>query len=120
MSARVIAFIVLCFACDQPTDYYLYTANPYEPQRDCVDSLVELDVEVGKDPGNGCAAVCVVGTDYDGGPLLFASTECGPAPHGADVSGSNVGCPAALAALSRADFCLDGGGSTNPLDAGAD
>jgi len=106
-------------ACDS-TSYYLYTAHQYEPALGCVDDLSAIDVDIGDDPGATCGAKCLTAPDDDGGVTVFASTMCGPTPVGADTSGVNPDCAPALAALARSDFCLDGGGSSNPLDASDD
>jgi hypothetical protein len=107
-------------SCDASSVYYLYYADAYEPTRDCIDSPAPLDVFSGTDPGSTCSVKCLSGIDDDGGAIVYTSTMCGPAPVGADTSGTSPMCPGALAALARGDFCLDGGGSTNPADAKAD
>jgi hypothetical protein len=127
--ARSLAVLVasaaaIAAACDA-TSYYLYTGHEYDAQRGCVSDLVAIDVDIGSDPGSACNPTCLTGPTYvvdggDGGVTVYATTMCGPTPAGADPSGGNPACPAALAALARQDFCLDGGGSTNPLDGGAD
>ena len=114
------ALLLLLAACDSGS-YYLYTGHAYEPQRDCVSDLVALDVEIGSDPGATCGAKCLAApNEVDGGVQVYATTMCGPTPAGADMSGTNPQCANALAAFNRGDFCLDGGGSMNPLDAGAE
>jgi hypothetical protein len=107
-------------ACDAGNDYYYY-GHQYEPGRDCLDQVAALDILAGNDPGSSCAATCVKGSDADGGTIVYATSMCGPPPVGADTTGTNALCPPALAALGRSDYCLDGGGSTNPQpDGGAD
>jgi hypothetical protein len=118
--SRARAFVVLaCLSCEEDSAY-LYLGNQYEPSRDCLDSVSSLDVLAGLPPDGSCGPLCVVGTDQDAGIPVFVSTMCGPPPIGADISGSNPQCPSALAALSRGDYCLDGGGSTNPRDSSAE
>ena len=112
------AAVVVLAACDA-TSYYLYTGHEYDPKRGCVDDVSAIDIDIGTDPGSSCGAQCLRISSGDAA-TIYATTMCGPAPVGADTSGSNGNCPAALAALARGDLCLDGGGSTNPLDAGSD
>ena len=111
----VVALALILAACDTGS-FYLYTGNQYDTAHDCVSDLVALDVESGNDPGSTCGAKCVVAPDG----IVYASTMCGPDPAGADVSGTNPQCARAIASLGRADFCLEGGTSTNPIDAGTD
>jgi hypothetical protein len=106
--ARVALFPLLA-ACDAG-GAYLYTGNRYDPQNDCLSTLMGLDVEEGTDPGSSCGAKCIAAKDVDGGAAVFISTMCGPAPYNADVSGSSPLCAPALAAQSRGAYC----------DAGAD
>lgn len=116
------ALLLFLAACDASGAAYLYTGNLYDPQRGCVSNLGIIDVMEGPDPGSGCGAKCLAAND--GGLPVYVTTMCGPTPIVADVSGSNPACTPALAALARGDFCLDGGGSTNPIndsgDAGPD
>jgi hypothetical protein len=111
------ALLLLLAGCDASAAY-LYTANVYDPQRDCVSSTQGIDFMEGTDPGSGCGAKCLAAND--GGLPVYVTTMCGPAPMVADVSGSNPACSSALAAFARSDICLDGGGSTNPPDASID
>jgi len=112
--------LALVLGCDAG-GAYLYTGHAYDPVRDCLSGVLGLDVLEGTDPGATCGAKCIAGKDADGGAEVFISTMCGPAPFNADVSGSSALCGPAFAAQNRADYCLDGGGSTNPLiEAGAD
>jgi hypothetical protein len=120
VSTRALAAVAIVLAACDAGGAYLYTGHEYEPQRDCVTDLLALDVLEGTDPGASCSPLCLAGKDFDGAVQVYASTMCGPPPPGADVSGSDPDCKPALAALARGDFCLDGGGSTNPLDGGAD
>lgn len=110
------ALFLLLAACDSGS-VYLYKGDLYDPQHDCL-SPTGMDVMEGTDPGSGCGAKCLAAND--GGLPVYVTTMCGPAPFVADVSGSNPACSRALAAFQRGDLCLDGGGSTNPLDASAD
>ena len=119
MRALAGAAIVFVFAACDATSYYLYTGHEYDPKRGCVNDLSAIDIDIGTDPGASCGAQCLHIAEGDAS-TIYATTMCGPAPAGADTSGSNGNCPAALAALARGDICLDGGGSTDPLDAGAD
>jgi hypothetical protein len=106
--------------CDAGNAYY-YFGHQYEPSRDCLDSVAELDILTGDDPGSSCASKCIKGTNGDGGVIVYATSMCGPPPVAADITGTNPLCSFALAAVGRGDYCLDGGGSTNPLeDSGAD
>ena len=104
--------LVFLLACDASGAAYLYSGNLWEPQRACVDMTSIIDVAEGTDPGSGCGAKCLAAND--GGLPVYITTMCGPPPIVADVSGSNPACAPALAAFARGDFCLDGGGSTNP------
>ena len=106
---RFVALAVALAACDAG-GAYLYTGNLYDPQNDCLGTLMGLDVEEGTDPGANCGAKCIAAKGGDGGAEVFISTMCGPAPYNADVSGSSPLCAPALAAQSRGAFC----------DAGAD
>ncbi len=108
--------LALVLACDDGS-FYAYVGNEYDPSRNCMDPSSALDVFTGSDPGAGCAVTCLTAPDFDGGVHVYVSTECGPTPPGADVSGTNALCTPALGAFGRDDLCLDGGGSTNPPDA---
>jgi len=107
--------LVLLLACDASGAAYLYSGNLWEPPRGCIDPTSIIDVAEGTDPGAGCAAKCLAASD--GGLPVYVTTMCGSPPIVANVSGSNPACAPALAAFARGDFCLDGGGSANPLDA---
>jgi hypothetical protein len=111
------AVLLLLAGCDAGASY-LYTGNLFDAQRSCVSQTGYIDIMEGTDPGSGCAAKCLA--PAEGGLPVYVTTMCGPTPIVADVSGTNPACSPALAAFARGDFCLDGGGSTNPLDAGAD
>ena len=115
---RLAPLLLLAFAGCDTESYYLYTAHQYDPKLGCVTDLAVLDVEIGPDPGSSCAAKCVTAPDSDGGVAVYASTMCGPTPYGADISGTHADCAPALAALAGQDFCLEGGTSSNPVDAG--
>lgn len=115
--ALIGAAIAICAACDAG-GAYLYTAHTYDSKQDCVGTTESIDVFEGPDPGSTCGAKCLAAAD--GGLPVYATTMCGPTPAPADLSGANPECAGALAALARGDFCLDGGGSTNPLDASAE
>jgi hypothetical protein len=110
----LLGFVALLFVSCESTSYYLYYADEYEPDRDCVDTPTSIDVFTGTPPGTSCAVQCLAGPPPDG--AVYATTMCGPPPTPGDISGSNPFCTNALAAFARGDFCLDGGGSTNPLD----
>ena len=112
---KLAALALALAACDSGS-YYLYTASQYDSRQGCVTAPQALDVEIGNDPGSSCGAKCLTAPGVDGGAVVYASTMCGPTPVGADVSGSNPMCAAAIAALESGDFCLDGGAA----DAGAD
>jgi hypothetical protein len=114
------ALLGTALGCDASSVYYLYYANAYEPALGCLDTTAPLDVFSGSDPGSTCDPKCLAGVDSDGSVIVYTSTMCGPPPVAADTSGTNPLCPAALAARGRGDFCLDGGGSTSPLDGGID
>jgi len=113
----LLALLLVLTSCDSGS-MYVYTVGLYNPQLDCIIDFEGIDVIEGNDPGSTCTPKCIVGQDVDGDTLVSATTECGPPPYGFDVSGSNPLCPNAMAALTRSDYCLDGGGSSNPLDAG--
>ena len=100
-----LALLPLLAACDAG-GAYLYTGNRYDPQNDCLSGVMGLDVLEGTDPGATCGAKCIAAKNADdGGPQVFVSTMCGPAPYNADVSGSSPLCAPALAAQSRGAFC---------------
>jgi hypothetical protein len=103
--ARFALIPLLVLACDAG-GAYLYTGNLYNPQNDCLGTLMGLDVLEGTDPGATCAAKCIAAKNADdGGAEVFISTMCGPAPYNADVSGSSSLCAPALSAQSRGAFC---------------
>jgi len=106
-------------ACESGS-YYIYVGRLYDPQRDCVSDLQGLDIEQGRDPGTGCSPQCLVLSDPDGGVVIYTTTMCGPVPYGVNATGSDPRCSAALKAVQRSDVCLDGGGSTAPVDAAAE
>ncbi len=109
---RFVALALVLAACDAG-GAYLYTGNLYDPQNDCLSTLMGLDVLEGPDPGATCGAQCIAATNADdGGAEVFISTMCGPAPNNADLSGSSPLCAAALASHARGAFC--------PSDAGPD
>jgi hypothetical protein len=99
-----LALLPLVAACDAG-GAYLYTGNLYDPQNDCLGTLMGLDVVEGTDPGATCGAKCIAAKNADGGAEVFISTMCGPAPYNADVSGSSPLCAPALAAQSRGAYC---------------
>jgi hypothetical protein len=109
-------------------DSHPYVAELYEPDRDCLDTSTGIDVVEGASADSNCAPVClygspdIIGLD-DGGPeggQTYVSTMCPPYPALFDTSGNAPYCAQALAALARADVCLDDGGSTSPADGAAD
>jgi hypothetical protein len=117
---RLRVALLLLAGCDAG-GAYMYTGHAYDPNRDCLGGLLELDVLEGTDPGATCGPKCIAGKDQDGGVVVYMSTMCGPAPYNADVTGSSPRCTGAFAAQIRGDYCLDGGGSTNPPpEAGSD
>lgn len=122
---RVVAVACILhamIACDDVASH-IYQGRVYLEDRDCLGTTSVVDVVEGADPGT-CAPVCLVGKQ-DGARAVYASTMCPPYPKFFDTSGSDVACPRALSALSRADTCFADGGSSNPpprapADAGAD
>jgi hypothetical protein len=115
VTLRRVLLLLAVASCDDNTSYYLYYANRYEPGRDCVDHAIQVDLFNAPNPGNSCTPTCFPGHDQDGAAIVYASTMCGPVPVEVDASGGDPLCPSATAALTRKDFCLDGGGSTNPI-----
>ena len=120
--------MILLLACDDGS-YYLFDGSEYDPTQDCLEPSSEIDVFQGNDPGASCNPICIVepitaidsnGDPQDGGLAVFISTECGPTPPGTDTTATNPLCVPALAAFNRDALCLDGGGSSNPLDATSD
>jgi hypothetical protein len=106
-----------------------YLAELYEPGRDCLDPSTAIDVVNGASASGDCAPVCLYGSSDligladggdDGGGETYVSTMCPPYPGLFDTSGTEPDCPLALAALTRADVCLDDGGSTNAADGSSD
>ncbi len=123
--SAALCALAIALACDDGS-YYLFNGSEYDPTNDCLDPPAALDVFEGNDPGATCTRICVTkpitvidanGDPQDGGIEVFVSTECGPTPPGADTSSTNPLCAPALAAFDRDASCLDGGGSSNPLDA---
>ena len=114
MKRALLLLVIL--GCEEDAAYF-YFGNQYEPATSCLDGPSALDVMAGQTPSGSCNPQCLVGTDLEGGTPVYVSTMCGPPPIGADTSGSNPLCGPALAALARGDYCLDGGGSSNPPDA---
>jgi hypothetical protein len=114
---KAALFACAFLSCDSDS-VYLYLVNVYDPTNDCITGPEELDVEEGNAVDGSCGPLCIAGQNaIDGGIVVTVSTMCGPPPFGFDVSGSNALCQPALAALARSAYCLDGGGSSNPLDA---
>jgi hypothetical protein len=108
---RFVALAVVLAACDAG-GAYLYTGNLYDPQNDCLGTLMGLDVLEGTDPGATCGAKCIAAKNAtDGGAEVFISTMCGPAPYNADVSGSSPLCAPALAAEARGAYCATDSGA---------
>jgi hypothetical protein len=114
---REVVLLAAGLLCCDDTSYYAYLGNVYDPQYDCLGEVEAIDIEVGTALDAACAAQCIAGEDVDGDVLVAVTTMCGPPPYGVDISGSNPLCQPALAALIRSAYCLDGGGSSNPLDA---
>jgi hypothetical protein len=116
---KALAGLALSLVCCDSDSDYLYLGNVYDTQYDCLSTVEALDVEEGNVPDGACGPLCLAGEDLDGDVIVAVSTMCGPPPYGVDISGSNPLCVPAFAALARSAYCLDGGGSSNPLDASA-
>ena len=105
-------------ACDDAKSH-VYAARAFEPDRNCLDDYGAVDVVSGGDVSSKCGAVCLTnaGTTY-------LSTVCPPYPplFGVELADAAIGdtCAAALAAQARGDICVPDGGSTHPVDGGAD
>ena len=106
-------------ACDSNAESHVYVASLYETANDCLDPSTSLGYI---DTPNGdldCAPTCIVfppAPTVGGMERIYVSSMCGPYPANADISGTDPGCAAALAA-----WASGGPGSCNagPTDGGA-
>jgi len=94
------------------TDSYVYTAQKYDPDNDCVNGYAAVEVVKGSGASADCAPLCLmVGAD------LYVSTLCPPLPDIASAVDSDAGpCIAAKKAQATGGTC------DNPVvdEAGAD
>jgi hypothetical protein len=128
-----VAAPFLCFAaCDDAPESHQYIAMLYEPGATdgalgCLEPSVALDVVPGEDGNMLCAPACLVASTSGGGSQIYVSTMCAPYPGALDTTGTDPGCPGALAAWQAyaADGCHcgecagDGGGDDGGGDDGA-
>ena len=94
------------------TDSYLYTAQKYDPDNDCVNAYSAVEVVKGSGASAVCPRTCLmVGDD------LYVSTLCPPLPAIASAVDSDAGtCIAALAAAATGGTC----DAPAPTEGGAD
>ncbi len=116
-SGAAFLLLGLAWACGG-YDSHIYSGEAFEAARDCLDQVSSVDVVDGVTPPNPCSPLCLILPTYDGegGTEAFVSSMCPPLPPAADTTQLDPRCPPALAAYDREDFCLDGGGSTDPPD----
>lgn len=110
---------VAASACSD-SQTHVYYGQGYDPVRDCLDSVVVVDIISGTDTGQSCPLVCIATSqNQDAAVSVYVSTTCPPYPPLFDTSGTNPQCPLALAAANRKATCLDDGGVTgSPIDSG--
>ena len=115
--AGAVMCLGLAWACDG-YDSHIYSGEAFETGPNCLDQPSSVDVVDGVTPTNPCTPLCLILPTYDGegGTQAFVSSMCPPLPPAADTTQLDPRCPPALEAYNRDDFCLDGGGSTNPPD----
>jgi hypothetical protein len=95
------AFGVHAVGCDSDAQSHVYVASLYEADSNCLEPSTSLGFI---DTPNGdldCAPTCIVfppSPAIGGNERVYVSSMCGPYPTNADVSGTDPGCPAALAA----------------------
>jgi len=121
LSAFATGLVVVCTfvtpACSDANSH-IYSGRPYDPTRDCLGDNISIDVVNGSSATFNCDAVCLYNSDDGIG--YFVSSECPPYPTFYKVNPAGTDCDKALAAVTRQDICNpDGGGSSNPLEAGA-
>jgi hypothetical protein len=111
----LVAFVGLAWACDG-YDSHIYSGELFEQQQNCLDQVSSVDVVDGVTPTAPCTPICLILPTYDGdgGSEAFVSTMCPPLPPAANTTQLDPRCPPALQAYNTDNFCLDGGGSTNP------
>jgi len=98
------------------TQSYVYSAQKYDPQADCLEANAAVELVTGSGASSTCPAVCVtVGAD------LFVSTVCPPLPTVATAVPADAGdCIAALAAAKRGGTCDAPAEADASEDAGED
>jgi hypothetical protein len=117
-AASAAATFALVVACGDARSH-IFIGRPYDPTRQCLGDTGSIDIVSGPDPGLGCPATCLIGK-LDETSTVYVSTQCQPFPMFFDTSGADPRCAGALAASARDDICDDEGGSSNPIEAGAD
>jgi hypothetical protein len=92
------------------TESYVYFAQRYDPNGDCLEGFKAVEVVNGSGASSSCPATCMtVGAD------LLVSTVCPPLPANATEVPADAGdCIAALAAAKRGGTC------DAPAEAGAE
>jgi hypothetical protein len=102
-----LAALASLAACDG--DSHIYSAQPYDSTRDCVDRRVAIDVISGGTSSYDCAPECLVYSAPDASPnapqRIYVSNQCGPYPQGlraesqGDVTSASDPCGPAIAAF---------------------
>lgn len=118
-AAAIACIVHICAAACDEQKSSIYAGNGYDEANDCIEGIQAIDVVSGPDRAT-CAAQCLIDAEPDAAVRVLVTTACPPAPAHLDSSGTDPACTKALAALARHDDCVDGGGSTNPLDSGSD
>ncbi len=118
----LLAAVAALAACDDTNVHLLY-GQEYDAQYRCMLPEQSIDVVNGPDPGQSCAATCIVAT-LDGQNYAYITTTCPPyAPYPSEQKTATHGptdpCTAAFKAYdSNVECGPDGGPPEAGLDAG--